>query len=245
MVETAVHRDRQIAARKACPAQFVGDASAGPDAAHWDAIHGLHQEEVRDYHWEAGRDFRWAKAEPERPILREHQHAPELRLAQQLPDEWPKAVCPQALRAVQVQQVAPPLVPPSAHVDESELPRVHSLPAQEASQLPALLLVQVPVLCASLDQWPRAFPRRLASPLARQEPQARSVSLRPALRSIVEAPLVQQASSARPLPLLLSPLFLLWLPLPLALPLRRLPESFCAPFPRRPQGSSSSASSFP
>jgi len=236
MVETAVHRDRQIAARKACLAQFAGDASAAPDAAHWDAIHGLHQEEVRDYHWEAGRDFPSATPGPEHLVLLARPRVP----AQRLLDERLTAASRKGPLAAQVQRGVPQalLALQQAHGDEWKSPEVHSLPVPQALRLSALLLVQEPALCAPLDQWPRAFPRRLASP------QARSASLRPALGSIVEAPLVQQASSVRPSPLLLSPLFLLWQPLPLALLLRRLPESFCAPFPRRPRGSSSSASSF-
>jgi hypothetical protein len=243
MVETAVHRDRQIAARKACLAQFAGDASAAPDVAHWDAIHGLHQEEVPDYHWEAGRDFPSATPGPEHLVSLAR---PRVQ-ARQPRDERLTAARRKGPLAAQVQRGVPQALPAlqQAHADEWKSPEVHSLPVQQASRLPALLLVQEPALCAPLDQWPRAFPRRLASPLARQEPQARSASLRPALGSIVEAPLVQQASSVRPSPLLLSPLFLLWQPLPLALLLRRLPESFCAPFPQRPRGSSSSASSFP
>jgi hypothetical protein len=212
MVETAVHRDRQIAARKACLAQFAGDASAAPVAAHWDAIHGLHQEEVRDYHWEAGRDFPSATPGPEHLVLLARQRVP----AQRLQDERLTAARRKVPLAAQVQRGVPQALPTlqQAHADEWKAPKVHSLPVQRASRLPALPLVQEPALCAPLDQWP-------------------------------QWPLARQVSSARPSPLLLSPLFLLWQPLPLALPLRRRPEFFCAPFPRRPRGSSSSASSFP
>jgi len=233
MVETAVHRDRQIVARKACLAPFAGDASAAPDVAHWGAIHGLHQEEVPDYHWEAGRDFPSATPGPEHLVLSARQRVP----AQRMLDERLTAASRKGPLAAQVQRGVPQalLALQQAHGDEWKSPEVHSLPVPQALRLSALLLVQEPALCAPLDQWPRAFPRRLASPLARQEPQARSASLR----------LARQVSSARPSPLLLSPLFLLWQRLLPALPLRRRPEFFCAPFPRRPRGSSSSASSFP
>src|SRR6267378_900112 len=93
-----------------------------------------------------------------------------------------------------------------------------------------------------VEQRPQALPVRLALPLAQREPPAHSVSPRRWLGVVRQA---QQASSARPSqprPWLLFPL---WLPLPLALRLRRLPEGSCALSQRRPQGSSSSASSFP
>src|SRR5882672_3341235 len=95
------------------------------------------------------------------------------------------------------------------------------------------------------ERRPRALPLRLALPLAQREPPVHSVSPRLARRWLGVVRQAQQASSARPSrprPWLLFPL---WLPLPLALRLRRLPEGSCALSPRRPQGSSSSASSFP
>jgi hypothetical protein len=162
MVETAVHRDRQIAARKACLAQFAGDASAAPDVAHWDAIHGLHQEEVRDYHWEAGRDFPSATPGPEHLVLLAR---PRVQ-ARQPRDERLTAASRKGPLAAQVQrergvlQALPALQ--QAHADEWKSPEVHSLPVQQASRLPALLLVQEPALCARLDQWPRVFPQGLA-----------------------------------------------------------------------------------
>ena len=164
---------------------------------------------------------------------------------QQPQDEWLTAVSRKGPPVAQMQRGVPQAL--LAHADESELLQAHLLPVQQAWRSVARLLVEEPALCVPLEQWLRALRARSALPLALQpEPQARSVSLRLALRSLVEpAPLAQQASTVQPsppLPLLLCPL---WQPPPPALLLRRRPESFCAPFPRRPQGSSSSASSFP
>jgi hypothetical protein len=147
---------------------------------------------------------------------------------------------------VRAQQVASPGVPPQAHVDESELPQAHSLPLpvqQALRPVTPLPAQEPPAPCALLEL--RALRARSALPLERLEPLARSVLLRLAQRSLAAPPRVQQASAAPPSLLLPSPLFLLWQPLPLALLLRRRPDSFCAPFPQRPRGSSSSASSFP
>jgi len=96
-----------------------------------------------------------------------------------------------------------------------------------------------------LEQSPLALPVRLALPPAPLEMQARSVSLLPGLHSLVEAPRALQVSTVQPSQLLPWLLFPLWQLLPLGLPLRRHPKSFCAPSPQRPQESSSSASSFP
>ena len=96
-----------------------------------------------------------------------------------------------------------------------------------------------------LEQSPLALPVRLALPLAPLEMQARSVSLLPGLHSLVEAPRALQVSTVQPSQPLPSLLFLFWPLLPLALLLRRRPESFCAPSQRRPPESSSSASSSP
>jgi hypothetical protein len=160
MVETAVHRDRQIAARKACLAQFAGDASAAPDVAHWGAIHGLHQEEVPDYHWEAGRDFPSATPGPEHLVLTARQRVQ----ARQPRDERLTAARRKGPLAAQLQRGVPQALPAlqQAHADEWKAPKVHSLAVQQASRLPALLLVQEPALCALLDQWPRVFPQGLA-----------------------------------------------------------------------------------
>jgi hypothetical protein len=116
-----VHRGHRIAARKACPARFAGDVSAAPDVGHSDVTHGLHQEEARDCLWEVGRDSPSATVELERPVLPEFRDAPESRLVQPPPDEWPKAVSRLVLLAVQAQQVAPLWAPRLADVDESEL----------------------------------------------------------------------------------------------------------------------------
>src|SRR5467141_38142 len=124
------------------------------------------------------------------------------------------------LRAVRAQQVVRRQSLPAlllAHADESELPLAPSLRAQQASQLEAPPPAQ--------QQRPRALPPRWASPRARREPPAHSVSPRQAQRSLAEGPLALQASSA---PLSQPPpsfLFPLWQPLLLALHLPRLPES--------------------
>ena len=117
-----VHRGHRIAAKKACPALFVGDASAVPDAGHLDAIHGLHQEEARDYRWEVGRDSPSATVELERRVLQELRDAPESRLARQPQDERPKAAYQTRLLAWLALRVALRQAP-LAHVDESELPQ--------------------------------------------------------------------------------------------------------------------------
>ncbi len=241
MAETVARRVRRIAAKKACPARFAGDASAAQDAGRWDAIHGLHQEVVRDCRWEAGRDFLSVMAELERQVLPQHWDELESRLAQRLPGERLRVVSRPALSAVQAQQVAPLWARPLARADESELPQAQLLPARQASQL----VVRPPVRELASLALPGALRARLAWPLAPRQPQVRSVSMRLVLRSIVEAPLVQQASSGRLSPPLPSSLFLLWRLLPLVLLLRPRPESFCAPFPQRPRELSSNASSFP
>ncbi len=243
MAETVVHQVRRIAARKACPGPFAGDVSAVQDAGHWDAIHDLHQEEVRDCQWEAGRDFLSATDEPEHLILLASRGV----RARRPRDEWLTAVSPKGPPAAQAQRVVlrALLALQQAHADESELLQAQWLPVQQASRPAAQLQVQESAPWARPEQRLRALRGRSALPLAQQEPQARSVSLRLALRSIVEPAPVQQVSSARPslpLPSLLCPL---WRPLPPALLLQRRLESFCEPSPRRPRGSSSSASSFP
>jgi hypothetical protein len=59
------------------PARVAAGALVDPDAGHWDAIHGLHREEVRDCRWEAGPDFPWATAEPARLLSLAHPYARE------------------------------------------------------------------------------------------------------------------------------------------------------------------------
>src|SRR6266850_1219646 len=157
-------------------------------------------------------------AEPERLVLPARRDVLEQRRARRTRDAWQKAVYLTVPRAVLVQPVAP------------------------LSQQALLALLQAKADESELLQ---ALPVRLALPLAQREPPAHSVSLRLARRWLGVVRQAQQASSARPSqprPWLLFPL---WLQLPLALRLRRLPEGSCALSQRRPQGSSSSASSFP
>ena len=152
------------------------------------------------------------------------------------------------LRVVLMQRVAPLpelLALLQAQADESELLPARLSRVRQASRLAAPLQAQAPVPWLPLEQRTQALPARLALPLAQQELRAHSVSQQLAPRSLAEVPQAQQASSARPSQPRLSLPFPLWQPLPLALPLRRLPESFCAPSQRHPQGSSSSASFFP
>jgi hypothetical protein len=238
-------RVRRIAAKKACPAPFAADASAAQDAGRWDAIHGLHQEVVRDCRWEAGRDFLSVMAELERQVLPEHWDELESRRAQLPQDDWPKAVCRTELLGARAPRVAPLRALQQAHAGESELLQAQWLPVPRASRLVARLLLDEPAPSERPEQWPQALRARSALLLAWQEPQARSVSLRLAPHSLVAAQRAQQVSFAQPSLPLPWPLFLLWQPPPLALLPRPRPESFCALFPRRPRGSSSSASSFP
>ena len=130
--------------------------------------------------------------------------------------------------------------------DESGLPLAEWFPARQASQqLAVSRRVQEPVPWTLAALWPRALSARPAWPSAQREPQVRSVSLLQARRWLPEGSQVQEAASAQPSrlhPWHLSPL---WQPLPVALPLPLLPESSCELSQRRPQGSSSSASSFP
>jgi hypothetical protein len=235
------HQARLTAAKKACLVPLAGDAWAAQDVGRWDATHGLYPEEVRDSRWAAGPDFLSATAELERPILPEHRDALESRLAQRPQDERLQVVGRQGPPAVRVQQAAQQRAL-RAHADESELLQAQWLWLRVQQALP--LAAQRESL-ARPEQWSRALRARWASPPAWLERQAHLVSLRPAQRSTEEAPQVPQASSARPSRQLPSPLFLLWRLLPLVLLLRPRPESFCAPSPQRPRGSSSSVSSFP
>jgi hypothetical protein len=244
MAEIVVRRRaRRIAARKASPARFAGDASAVPDAGRRDASRDLHLEEVRDSLWASGRDFPLVTAEPEHLVLLARQRV----RAQQPLDERPMAVSRKGPQAAPVQTCVPQALRAlqQAHADEWKPQEAHSLPVKRASWPVARLLVDEPASSGRLELWPRALRARSALPLARQEPQARSVSLRLALRRLAAAPQAPLVSSARLSPLLPSPRFPLWQPLPLALLLRRRPESFCALFPQHPRGSSSNASSFP
>lgn len=230
----------------AFPGPVAVDASAARDAGRLGAIPDLRQGEVRDSPWASDHDFPSAMAGKERLVLPEHQDERERHLAQQLRDASPKAAHRLVPQVAEVQQVVPRralLALPQA--DESELPRAQSLRAQQASRPVVPQPVQELVPCVTQEQPLRALPVQLASPRVLREPQARSVSQPLAPRSLAVARRAQQVSSARPSQPLLSLLSPLWQPLLLVLPLRRLPESFCAPSPRRPQGSSSSASSFP
>jgi hypothetical protein len=180
-------------------------------------------------------------AEPERLLWLARRDARKWRWARKLRDAWQKAArrgAPQVsevLRAVRVLSL-------KAQPDESELllALAQSLPVP--SRLDAPLRVPEPAPWAPLVP-PPALPARSASPLVPKEPPAHSVSQQQARHSLAEAPRAPQASSARPWPPHPSLLFPLWQLLRRALPLRPLPESFCAPFQRRPRGSSSSASS--
>ena len=172
----------------------------------------------------------------------------EQRRARRLRDAWRKAVYLTVLRAVLVQPVAPSqelLAVLQAQADESELLQAQALRVRQAWRLAAPLQVREPPPWVLLEQRPRALPVRLALPPAQREPPEHSVSPRLARRWLGVVRQAQQASSARPSQPRPSLLFPLWLPLPLALRLRRLPEGSCALSQRRPQGSSSSASSFP
>jgi len=186
-------------------------------------------------------------AEPERLVLPARRDVLEQRRARRPRDAWQKAVYLTVPRAVLVQPVAPLsqqalLALLQAKADESELLQAQALRVRQAWRLAAPPQVQEPAPWVQVEQRPQALPVRLALPLAQREPPTHSVSPRRWLGVVRQA---QQASSARPSqprPWLLFPL---WLPLPLALRLRRLPEGSCALSQRRPQGSSSSASSFP
>jgi hypothetical protein len=161
MAEIVVRRQaRRIAARKASPARFAADASAAPDAGRRDASRDLHLEEVRDCLWASGRDFPLVTAEPEHLVLLARRHV----RAQQPLDERPMAVSRKGPQAAQVQTCVPQALRAlqQAHADEWKSPEVHSLPVQQASRLPALLLVQEPALCAPLDQCLGLFPQGLA-----------------------------------------------------------------------------------
>jgi hypothetical protein len=206
----------------------------------------LHLEVVRGYRlalMALARDFPSAMAVRARLLSLAHRYVREPRPAQLPQDGWRKAACRTELLAARaqkalLQQALRALL--SVPDDEWESRRAQSLRVQQASQPEAPPPVQEPV------PWVRPLVLvHSALPRAQREPQACSVSLRLAQRSLVEAPQVRTASSvqlSRPLPSLLFPL---WQPLPLALLLRQRPESFCAPSQRRPPESSSSASSFP
>ena len=184
----------------------------------------------------------------ERQALRPRPHVRKRLRVQRLRDAKQKAVSQSAPRDALVPRVEPlyaSLPPLQALTDESELPRAGSLRARLASLLVAPPQVHELAPYVALEQPPRVFPARPASPWARREPPARSVSQRLASRSLVELRQALLVSSARPSQPRPSPLFPLWQPLRRALPLRPLPGAFCAPSPRRPRESNSSASSFP
>ena len=189
-------------------------------------------------------------AEPERLVLPARRDVLEQRRARRPRDAWQKAVYLTVPRAVLVQPVAPLsqqalLALLQAKADESELLQAQALRVRQAWRLAAPLQVREPAPWVLLEQRPRALPVRLVLPPAQREPPPHSVSPRRARRWLGVVRQAQQASSARPSQPRPSLLFPLWLPLPLALRLRRLPEGSCALSQRRPQGSSSSASSFP
>jgi hypothetical protein len=188
-------------------------------------------------------------AEPGRLVLPARRDVLEQHRVRRLRDARQKAVYLTTVPRVVVVQPGAPLQALlallQAKADESELLQAQALHVRQALRPAAPLQVQEPAPWVLEEQRPRALPVRLALPLAQQEPPAHSVSPRLARRSLGVLRQAQQASSARPSQPRPSLLFPLWLPLPLAPRLRRLPEGSCAPFQRRPQGSSSSASSFP
>ena len=188
-------------------------------------------------------------AEPGRLVLLARRDVLEQRRARRPRDARQKAVYLTTVpRAVLVQPVAPLqalLAVLRAQAHGSELLQAQALRVQQALRPAAPLQVRELAPWVLLERRPRVLPVRLALPLAQREPQARSVSPRLARRWLGVLRQAQQASSARPSQPRPSLLFLLWLPLPLALRLRRLPEGSCALSRRRPQGSSSSVSSFP
>src|SRR5260370_28637735 len=168
--------------------------------------------------------------------------------AQRPRDAWPRAAYRLVSRAVPVQPALPLrelLALQHAHADESGLPQAYSFRVLAGLRPAAVLRVHELEPCASVGQRLRALPVRLALPPSRWEPQAHSVSQRLAARSLAAVLQARRVSTARPSLLLPSLLFPPEQSLPLALLLRRRPESSCAPFQRRPRGSSSSASSFP
>jgi hypothetical protein len=211
----------------------------------------MRQEEVRDSLWASDRDFRSVVAAPERLLWLARRDVREWPQVRRLRDASQKAAYRMALlasaglqavlvpQAVLLKALTALRQPPA---DESVLLRAQSSQVQQALRLEEPPLLREPAPWAPLEQSPQALPPRSASPPARQEPPAHSVSQRQARRSLAEAP---QASSAQPLQPRPSLLFPPWQPLLLALPLRPLPESSCAPSRRRPRESSSSASSFP
>jgi hypothetical protein len=88
-------------------ARVAAGASADPDAGHWDATRGLHQEEARDCLWASAHDFLLATAEPARLLSLAHPNAPEQSQAQLPRDDWPKAVSRKGPLAARVPRVAP------------------------------------------------------------------------------------------------------------------------------------------
>jgi hypothetical protein len=183
-------------------------------------------------------------AATERLVLLAHRDEKKQHRAQLQQDAWQKAayrlvpLVSSVLWIERGQQVAPLQV-------LMALPQAQSSLVQRASRPAAPQLVQEPAPLVPLAQPQRAPRVQLAWPLAEPTPQERSASRQLAQRSLAELPQAQQVSSAQPLRPRPSLLYPLWQPLLLALPLRPLPESSCAPSPRRPRGSSSSASSFP
>jgi hypothetical protein len=199
-------------------AQVAVDASAALAAGRSYAFLGRRQEEVRDSPWASDRDSRSAMAAPERLLWLARRDVREQRPVQRLRDAWQTVACrmpPQAsevLLAVQIPRVASPkalLVLPQSQAVESELLLALSLRAHQASQLEARPRVQELAPCMPVEPQPPALPVRSALLPAQQERQAHSVSQRVAQRSLAEAPLARQASSARPsqpLPWFLFPL---------------------------------------
>ncbi len=184
--------------------------------------------------------------EPERLLSLTRRDVRERHWANRLRDAWPRAACRPVLRAVPVQPALPLReLPALPHADESGLPQGHSFRVLPALRPAAVLRVHELEPCVSRGQWLRVLPVRLALPPLPRELQAHSVSQRLAARSLAAVLQARRVSTARPSLLLPSLLFPLEQSLRLALRPPRHPESSCAPFQRRPRGSSSSAFSFP
>jgi hypothetical protein len=122
-------------------------------------------------------------------------------------------------------------------------PRLARSLAWEPEPSAQLLVREAPLLARSSPA-PRA---QQASPPAQQVPPEQLASQPQAQEqhSLGEVEQLPLASFAQPSPRHPLLLFLLWQPLPPALPLGRRPESLCALSPQRPPESNSSASSFP
>ena len=111
----------------AVPGPVAADVSAARGVVRWGATLGLRLEVVHDCQlapMALARDFPLAMAEPGHLLSLAHRYAREQRLAQQLQDDWQKAVYLMLLLAERVLRAAPPLASlalQSVPDDESEL----------------------------------------------------------------------------------------------------------------------------